>query len=1137
MKKRTQLAVVASCVMTLTFSAAQPAFSQDVSKIKVKKSVDKKTEEEALERSAERSKRLDKDKRDAEAAKIDGPSVTSSDVEAEQKGLSPEQIDKLKRQLETKNREIIAKLDKLIQDDPYSPQKPDLMFQKAELLWELRNWEYLRERGKYNQCLDAASKGTTDSKSCAEPVADYGEAQELYKQIAGQFPGYERLDEVFYRLGKGLIDAGKGAQAVTYLQKLVANYPNSKYIADTHLALGEYFFGKELLGAAKDNYAKVLKFKDYPLWDYSLYKLGWVFYNQQEYRKSVKTFQAVVERTNERLGFQGQAINDLIIAYAEIDGGWKEAREYLKKKKGPDFMYKKIGQLAGLYEAQGKDDIAVDIYEWFINEKPNDPKVPQWAESIIIARKKEESKFPELEKAMTRFVAYFDKNGTWYAKNKDDDKAINNATLLTDASLAFLSNFYHRRAQKNDNKDDYKKAADYYQQYIDRFPDTVAAFDMNFFLAEILLLDLDEYEKAAKQYQKVVDLYKNGKVPKEAKKEDVDAIVKDSAYAVVNAYNELVKKHHADSILVEMAKYDESQRAKQATNQKPESIETKPIPKTPLLKYEEGFVKASDQYSEMYPKEDVTPTVDFVAAEVYKSHGQYDKCVPRYESIIKNAPKHRYASFAGNSLLEANYRLQRWDEVEKWGRHLLDNKIFDVTPKDKLEAAIVYSINESAKDLKEAKNVDKAVERWIALADEFPDSNYAAGSLFNAAAAREAADQINEAVELYERVVTKYPKSLQAPEAIFVMGAVFESRADFERAATYFERMGSTDKYVNEKGDEVEYKDHAKAADAVYNAAVIREAMQDYDKAIGTYEQYMKLYPDRENVRDLGLHLAYIEKDKNDWKAAMKRFDEFLKRKDIKPTEQVEINMEKALLVTKIQDKKWEKESDDLFTKVVEQWKKLGDEDKKKTRFYSAQARFLQAERVFAEFNAVKLEFPIKQLQKSMQQKGELEQKAESMYVEVIQMESPRWVAASAYRIGQMYKEFSDQLYDLPMPEGLTQDQEDEYRGVLDERAFPLQEKALTAYRTALKLALQYQAYNEWSSKSATAISKLESEAYPITGQDGVAVEHERTNFSQPKLVLNLDVVRDRVKARKNGQKTAPAAEPKDKPAGEQASR
>lgn len=1125
--------------MVGVFGTAIPTFAQDVSRVQTGRNVNKQAEEEALKRAEERAKRLDQDKRDAEAAMVDGPSATAADVEAENTGMTPEQIDQLKRQLESKNRAMIEKFDKILADDPYNKQKPDWMFQKAELLWELRNWEYLRERARYNQCLDASMSGTVDEKSCAEPEADYGEAQEIYRQIAGQFPGYQRLDEVFFRLGKGLIDAGDGAQAVTYLQKLVSNYPNSRYIAQTHLALGEYFFEKELLGAAKDNYSKVIRnHKDYDLWDYAVYKLGWVLYNQKEFENSVKTFKAVVERSSERLGFQAQAINDLIVAYAEIDGGWIEARKYLKEKKGEEFMYQKIGQLAGLYEAQGKDDLAVDIYEWFVNEKPNDPKVPQWAESIIIARKKEESKFDALEQSMTRFIAYFDPAGTWHANNKDNEGAINNATLLTDASLAYLSNFYHRRAQAQESKSDYQKAANYYGEYIKRFPNTAAAFDMNFFLGEILLYDLKDYEKAALQYQKVVDLYKNDNVPKDAKKEDVDAIVKDSAYAVVSSYNELVKAHHPESILVEMAKYDESQRAKQATNQRPESIETQPIPRTELLKYELGFVKASDQYSEMYPTEEVTPTVDFVAAEVYKSHGQYDNCVPRYESIIRNAPKHRYASFAGNSLLEANYRLQRWDEVEKWGRHLLDAKIFDVTPKASLESAIVYAINEDARSLKEGDKIDQAVERWTALATEFPKSDYAPGALFNAAAAWEAGDDIKRAVELYEKVVKEYPASAQAPEAIFVMGAIFESRADFESAASYFERLGTTEKYRNAAGEQLEYKDHENAADAVYNAAVIREAMADYDRAIATYGKYMTLYPNRENVRELGLHLAYIEKDKKDWKAAMKRFDDFAKRTDITPTEVVEINLERGLLRTEMRDRNWERDSDVLFSKVVEDWNKLSDEDKKKTNYYAAQARFLQAERVFEEFEAVKFDFPLNRLIRSMQHKGELEQKAELMYTEVIQMASPRWVAASAYRIGQMYKDFSDGLFALPLPSGLTEEQEFQYQDAIDEQAAPLQEKALTAFQAALRLALQHQAYNEWSSLSAKEISKLDATSYPITGQDGVAAVHGRTNFSQTQPITNLDVVKERVKARKAAQQpAAPAVTEEAAEAAEQASR
>jgi len=1124
MRRTAKLAILVAGV-SLAGTSWSPAYAQDVSKIKVKKSVDKKAEDEALKRAAERSKRLNKDKRDADAADAAvGPAIDQKAFEDQENTLTPEQIDTLKRKLESKNRAMIKKLTSIIERDPYSEQKPEMMFQKAELLWELRNWEYLRERAKYNQCLEAAGKGTVDDKSCTEPAPDYVEAQVIYKEILQQYPAYERLDEVIYRLGRGLIDAKKGAEAVSYLQRLVQNYPNSKYLPDAHLALGEFFFEKEMLGAAQDSYGSVLKYKDPRLNDYAMYKLGWVLFNLSEYRESVNTFKAVVESSEKRVGFQNQAINDLVIVFAEIDGGWKEARDYLKAKKGDDFMYNKLGQMAGLYEAQGKDENAVEIYEWFVQVKPDDSKVPQWAESIIIAKKKDVNDVEGLEKQMNRFVAYFAENGTWWSKNKSDAPAINNANLLVDASLAYLSNFFHRRAQEKGAKSDYQKAADYYVMYIKKFPSTSAAFDMNFFLAEILLLNLEQPEQAAVQYQKVVDLYKADKIPEGVKKEDAIAIAKDSAYAIVSAYNELVKTNHPDSILVEMAKYDESKRAKQATNQRAESVDAPPIPTTPLLKYEEKFVEASDQYAEMFPKEEVTPTVDFVAAEVYKSRGQYDKCIPRYESIITNAPKHRYASFAGNSLLEANYRLKKWDEVEKWARHLYDNKIFDVTPKEKLQSAIAYAINQRAIDLKGNKEFDRAAKELLRLADEFPESELAPGALFNAAAIFEAGNQTKDALATYTRVVEKYPKNLNAPQAIFVMGAIYESRADFANAAEYFARMGTNSKYINEKGDEVEYKDHAQAPDAVYNSGVLLEAMEKCDYSIVAYEKYMKAYPDRENIHDVSLHLAYLEREKKDWKKARTRFEDFVKRKDVKDVEKVEIYDQLGLLAAELKDKNWEKVQDDYFTKSVETWKKLEDADKKKTSYYAAEGRFLQAERIYADFAKTKLGFPMSALQKSLMKKGELEQAAEAIYTEVIQMESPRWVAASAYRVGQMYKNFSDELYNLPMPEGLTPDQEDEYRGALDDNAFPLQEKALTAYRSALRLALQYQAYNEWSAKSAEAISKLEREAYPITGQDGVEVEHQKLKFFLPAPVTDINVVKERVKARKAVKDAAKAA-------------
>lgn len=1098
----------------LASAQAGEAMAQDVSKSGQKRSSSSKTMEEANKRVTDQTKRLDK-KRELDGSIPTGAQLTLEQAEDEARKMSAEQIEALKRQLEAKNAQMIAKLDTIIANDPYNVQKPQWMFQKAELLWELRNMEYLRTRAVYNQCLSAAGQGTAGESGCKEPLPDYREAQLIYEDILRQYPDYQRLDEVIYRLGRGLIEAGQGVQAVAHLQRLVQNYPNSKYVPEAHLALGEFYFDpqRQMFHAARENYLKVLQYKNFPLYDFALYKLAWVQFNQQEFRESADTFKQVVERTNNKLGFQRQAINDLVAAFAALENGWKEGREYFTKQRDREFAFQKVGQIANLYEAQGKDDKAIEIYEWFIEERKDHASIPTWMESIIVSRKKLND-FNALETTMNRFVAYINPKGSWAAANKDNEGALSNASLLTEASLAFLANHYHRQAQRLDSQKDYQTAAKYYHEFIAAFPTSAASFDMTFFLGEIYLYSIKDFEKAAAQYQKVVDLYKGGNVPKDAKPEDVEAIVKDSAFAIVSSYNELVKKNHPDSILVKMAEIEEKSpgKATKTADKAAPVVEAPPIPKTDLLKFELGFVQASDQFAAMYPKEDVTPTVDYVAAEVYKSRGHYDSCIPRYENIITYAPKHRYASYAGNSLLEANYRLKKWDEVEKWARHLYANKIFDVTPPESLQGSIAYAINERAKIWQTEKKFDQAAEELLRLAEEFPKSTLAPGAMFNAASIYENGDRINKAIEVFERVVATYPDHERAPEAIFAMGDIFLARADFERAANYFERLGTP-----------KYKDSPRSADAVFNAAQVRKAMLQWDKAISTYEQYIKLFPTREDILTVEFQLGYLEKERKAWDKAAKRFADFAKKATTTPSQQVEINFELGVLAEKTQAKGWEKTADGYYTKSLDIWKGLPEAEKAKTNYFASAARFAQAEVVYGQFTRMKL-VAGKDLGKTLTAKAEMQQKAEGIYLQIIEMKSPRWVAASAYRVGQLYNNFSDELYAVPMPEGLPPEVEDQYRMMLDDAAMPLGEKALMAFRSALRLALEYKAYNEWSSLSAKEISRMEKEAFPITGQEGVSTEHGRLNFFAPAPIKDMELAVER--AAKRLERTRPKVEP-----------
>jgi len=1113
--------IVAAAIGLFVGWAGLDASAQSIDEEEREEAVDEETQEGAESRIGEQSDRLDREETEADIEK--GPGLTQDDVETE--GRSPQEIAELKENLEQKNRRMIQKLDRLIRNDPHNESKPDWMFQKAELMWELRNMEYLRKRSEYMKCMEAARQGTTPESKCNEPKPKYGDAQSIYKKILQQYPDYERLDEVIFRLGQGLMEAGKAGQGVSYLQRLVNNYPDSRYIPNANLSLAEHFFKDGVLGAAENKYERVLDFEDDPNYDYALYKLGWVQYNQGRYRDTIQTFKKVVERTDNELGFQDQAINDLVVAYAEVENGWTEMRDYFLEVRDREFTYDKLADLASLYEGQGKNRSAIQVYQYFIDQRGDHKRAPVWMESIVQARKKI-GEFPETEKSINKYVSYLSRNGTWWKKNEGNEGARETARKFKQASLAFLANKYHNRAQDEEETKFYTKAADYYEEYIDRFPDDPASFDMNFFLGDIYLLKLDEYETAATFYQKVVDLYKDDNVPKEAEEKEIRSMVKDAAYGVVNCYNELVKEHHPDSILVRMAEYAEKNPGEtyQAKDkEKGPPSEKDPNEKVELLKWEEKFVKASDQYSEMFPDTDITPTVDFVAAEVYKARGHYAECIDRYENIIENASEHRYASFAGNSLLEANYVLENWAEVEKWARHLLENKIFDITPKESLHQAIAFAINEKAKELKDGGETQKAANELLRLAKEFPDSKLAPGAIFNAAAIYESGDEVKKAVAQYKRVLNDYPRDEKAPEALFVLGAIAESRANFGKAASYFSRLGSDETYVIQKesedgeSDETEkkYYQHPKAADAVFNAAQLRKAMEKWSEAIATFEKYMETFPERDDIREVKLDLAYLEKKRDRPEKALERFQSFAERDDLEPEEVVEISTQIGLLMEETEPDEWKKKSDERFTEAYETWKnKLEGDKKKSTRNYAAHARFRQAERLYDKFKEVKLEFPQSKLEERLKKKGKRLSEAEKVYFEINETKSPTWASAASYRIGQMYNEFYQGIYDLPLPDGLNEQQQMRYRMFLDKKAAPIQEKAVEAFRSAWQLALQLRAYNEWSQKSAKKISDLESESFPVEEQRGVTTGHGQIRFYTPEPVGDFEVALDRQEKR-----------------------
>jgi TolA-binding protein len=1024
---------------------------------------------------------------DQAAKNVVRPDQGSADVSkvAEEGEREKFREDVEKKLSETRQRQI-KEMRAILARDPLYKNKADLLFRIAEKEWEEAKYRYFLTRKDYDKQYEAYLNGTLKKKP-DEPTADYSKAIDEYKALLKEFPNYSRIDEVMFYLGRGLISADKKKDGASYMLRLTKDYPKSKYVTDAYLAVAEYYFDQDLLFAAKTNYLKVLENKESSQYPYALYKLGYVHYNLKEYQDGIKSFQNVVElqkgNDKRKVYFTQQAYSALVLCYAELDDGWKEARDYYKKQGGRPLEIEYLEKIGGIFNKQDKTDEEIAVFEYLIGADKQAKTVPAYAEKITAAYKKLENvdadtaELTKTDPIINRFLGEFDPKSTWYVTNKGDEEAITRANQYREEQLDWLISWYHQHAQKNEEKPGqaervgrfYRSAAENYERYLAWFPESKDLYEKEFFLAEIYYFQTKEWDKAAGHYGSVVKRDPKGKYSVE------------SAYAVILAMEEKmfdagVAKRPDVKAPPKGKKADPKDKGKMEVGadvtyvKKDPNDKFEPIPETPLHPTEEAFVKACEGYVTEYPKDKEVPFVSFRAAEIYINKGHYSEGIKRLEVIIEHHSAHKYAGHAVATLFDANYRLKRWDQMERWGRYMLDKKNFEVLSKAKLEEVIAISINEYATELSKKGENEKAREQMLRFIKEFPTHPKAPIALFNAAAISEKAERTQEAIDLYESLIKRYPKEPQATEAHFVLGALYESQTDFDKAADYFEKMAA-------------FPDVPQMADSLYNAGAIRVALEQNEQAIAIFQTYVKKFPEREDTAEIFIKIADLYEKKKDWKKALETYDAYIKKYQKTQAQRlVEAFLRRGLVIQKQGAKTARRDAIVEFDKSLAAYKKLPEDIKAKREIgrAAAKAAFALSEYDYGDFESIKVSFPDNVLRRTLVQKAELLTKVEKSNFGVLDYKAHDVSAGALYRLGEMYYLFAKSLFDLPVPPELNEDEQVVYRAMLDDKATPLNEKAIEAMDNALKLAHKNHVYNEWSRKSAALLVKVSPAKFPV---------------------------------------------------------
>lgn len=1054
MKMTPRTTLVCTLVASLAFAGlvAPAAFAQspvDVgigSKSKVKKKASSLFDENSIKKKKKKEQKDDN-------ALVKG----EFDFEKLEQLSFDERARRLQARKSQARRKMISDMEELIErrGSRYS-NAASIFFRLAETWWDETHYQYLLQRANYNQKLKAYDAGTLSVRP-TEPVENYQKSIEYYERVLRQFPNYKRIDEVVYRLGKAALSQGKALgdkvlsnKGVQYLNQLVQRYTSSRYIPNAHLALAEHFFDSNNLTLAKMNYERIVQnFRRSAMFNYALYKLGWVYFNLREFRRTVETFQAVVREISKSKGkaieFRDQALKDLVPAFAELDRGWPEAKEYFSKVEGDKKMWVALLRLANIYVANDKDDLAVELFGHFIAEKPTDSRCIDWWEQIIdIYIKLEE--FSGIEKAVRQFLAFTDaRTSPWIAANKGNDEAIDKARDMGERLLLYMSNRFHQTAQKleEQQKDPegaqpyYVKAAKDYAEFVRRYPNSPKAYIVNFYYAEILFDHLKDYKRANEQYKRVITLDRKGEY------------VEDAALGVIYSVEELMKQTHArydakknawledpSAPLLLDPQVGEGTKVKTTKGKQEVSaddVKHAQVPKKrqELHPLEADYVMAADKYVELMEAlkkekgakwmkksgrgKDV-PGIMYLAAATYYERGQYDKALQRLETVYGYDEKRLESEIAVKTIVDIYARQRDWPMIEKWARRMVKRgkrglRLFKMND---LRKYIAVSVGEQAREMAERKDFDGAHAKYDTILREFrrDEPELAAISLFNKATIYEIQKEEKKAIQTYERVVKEFKKSKVAPEAMFNIGMIYEAQTQFKDASDSFLKMAKIRK-------------NSDAAQALINSGAILKALREYDAAAKVYGQFIKVAGGlsegpAEDIKRLKALVpdAYLEVGKvferaGDLKKAIQAYSNVAKKMKDRPELRIEAISRSMRFMHESDDAKYKEghaawlalDSDKKkkkkmpkkkgknrksVSKMIKQVQAIWDSEKSARKgmavYYYAQAMFYGAEYAYDDFANLTLTDVknMKGLKPMLEKQAKLLKGAEAAYFKVI---------------------------------------------------------------------------------------------------------------------------------------------------------
>lgn len=330
-------------------------------------------------------------------------------------------------------------------------------------------------------------------------------------------------------------------------------------------------------------------------------------------------------------------------------------------------------------------------------------------------------------------------------------------------------------------------------------------------------------------------------------------------------------------------------------------------------------------------------------------------------------------------------------------------------------AASIYKQGESER---EAGNFSAAVAHFLRVAQVTPASSIRASADFDAATSLISMKQYDRASQLLEEFRRSYPAHPLNKNINEKLALIYSETGQSGRAAREMELLAKNNR-----------TDREYSANLLWQAATYYEKADMHKDAQRVYAQYVRDNPQPLERAMEGRHkLAEYARKAGDGKA-------------------------------------W----GNWLQEIIRADAGGGAQRTERTRYLAADATLKLADGHRNVYQRATLTQPLKA---SLQRKKDLLQTSIRAYETAIQYRVADVTTAATYQIGEMYYDFSRALLKSDPPAGLSAEAVEQYKILLEDQAFPLEEKAIDIHAANLQ-QIRDGIYDQWVKGSLERLRKM----------------------------------------------------------------